>query len=463
MLHSNKYLQKMASGLSLALLTCMPLQASTNGEINLDEKGANEINVVSTRNISNQLTLFVGESTVLEADSVRKIFVSNPEVAKVNTAVIKGHTYMVLTAKKEGYCDLIRMGKNGPLEKVSIVVPSSKADSTVINADIQRVMPQSMLDVKNEKDTLVVSGSVNSKEEMDTLLHVLSRYSGKIDNRVVIGGVKQIKLEARIIEMSRTKLKEAGINLMGIGSSLSAGVYTAGSLSSYTGLRGSFSDIKVLNPISEAFHLLLGVGDINAVLGILESKGITKTLSRPSITTEDKKEANLFVGGSIPIPVPQAGNNVISIQWKDYGIKLNFTPNVTKKGGIALKVKAEAGELSPINGVSIAGTTVPAINMRQIDSEVTLGDGEELVIAGLMFSKDQNTIDKVPMLGDIPVLGSLFKKAYDSRDELELVVVLQPHFVSADQQSGTDDSKLMPLKPMEWSEYLMGNTNDRIE
>ncbi len=453
----------MAAGVSLALLASLPLHAAPAGGIVLNEQGSNELSIVSKKGAAEKLTLFVGESTVIDGEGVLKVFVSNPDVAKVNTAVIKGRSYMVLTAKKEGYCDLIRMGKNGPLEKVSIVVSSSKADASVINADLRRVLPESGVDVKNEKDTLVVSGSVETKEEMDTLLHLLSRYSGKIDNRVAVGGVKQIKLEARIIEMSRTKLKEAGINLLGIGSSATAGIFTAGSLNSFKAGRGSFSDIETINPISEAFHLLLGVGDINAVLGILENKGITKTLSRPSITTEDTKEAKLFVGGSIPIPVPQAGSDVISIEWKDYGIKLNFVPNVTKKGTIALKVNAEAGELSPNKGVSIAGTNVPAIDTRQINSEVTLAEGEELVIAGLMFSKDQNTIQKVPLLGDIPVLGAFFKKAYDSREELELVVVLQPHFVTADQQPSIGEEKLTPLKPMEWSEYLMGNSNDRIE
>lgn len=437
--------------------------AAPANEIALNGKEPNELNIVSKKEGSEKLSLFIGESTVLDGDGIVKVFVSNPDVARVNTAVIGGHSYMVLTAKKEGYCDLIRMGKNGPLEKVSLIVTAPSSDAAMINADIRRTIPESAVEVQSDKNTLTVTGSVENKEEMDTLLQLLSRYSGKIDNQVAIGGAKQIKLEAKIIEMSRTKLKEAGINLLGIGSSATAGIFTAGSLSSFTAGRGTFSNIEALSPVSDAFQLLLGVGDISAVLSILESKGITKTLSRPSVTTEDKKSAKLFVGGSIPVPVPQSGSNLISIEWKEYGIKLDFVPNVTKKGSIALKVKAEAGELSQNKGVTIAGTNVPAIDTRQIDSEVTLGEGEELVIAGLMFSKDQNTVEKVPLLGDIPVLGAFFKKAYDSREELELIVVLQPHFVSAEPKPLLDEEKLKPLKPMEWSEYLIGNVNDRIE
>lgn len=452
-----------AAVISLALSAYTAVHAASKNAIMLNDKGASELRIVSGKNGSEKVALFVGESTVLEGDGVLKVFVSNPDVARVNTATIGGRNYMVLTAKQEGYCDLIRMGKNGPMEKIALSVTPVNTDAAVVGAEVRRLFPQSAVEVRNEKHTLVVTGSVETKQEMDALLQLLSRYSAQIDNQVKIGGVKQIKLEARIIEMSRTKLKEAGINLLGIGSSATAGIFTAGSLSSFSAGRGTFSNIEAVTPVSDAFQLLLGVGDISAVLSILESKGITKTLSRPSITTEDKKAAKLFVGGSIPVPVPQTGSNVISIEWKEYGIKLDFVPDVTKKGDVRLKVMAEAGDLSPNRGVTIAGTNVPAIDTRRIDSEVTLGEGEELVIAGLMFSKDQNTVEKVPLLGDIPVIGSFFKKAYDSREELELIVVLQPAFVTADQHQGVHEGKLKRLKPMEWSEYLIGSDNDRIE
>ena len=185
----------------------------------MNEKGERELNIVPQKNGSEKITLFVGESTVLDGDGVLKVFVSNPDVARVNTAAVGGRSYMVLTAKQEGYCDLIRMGKNGPMEKVSLSVRTATADPSMIGAEIRQLLPKSAVDVRNEKHALVVTGSVENKQEMDSLLQILSRYSAKIDNQVTIGGVKQIKLEAKIIEMSRTKLKEAGINLLGIGSS----------------------------------------------------------------------------------------------------------------------------------------------------------------------------------------------------------------------------------------------------
>jgi pilus assembly protein CpaC len=460
---THRRMQEIMLAAFIALLSPSALQSAVKDTIVLNEKDSSEFYIGSKSGTGDALGLFVGESTVLDGKGVRKVYVSNPDVAKVHVVTVKGRNYMVLTAKKEGYCDLVRIGRSGPLEKVSLTVRQSAVDTEALGAEIRRILPESTVGVHNESYGLVVTGRVENKEEMDTLLQLLTSYSRKIDNRVEIGEAKQIKLEAKIIEMSRTKLKEAGINLLGIGSSATAGIFTAGSLSSYSAGRGSFTDIEAISPFSDAFQLLLGIGDISTVLSILENRGITKTLSSPSIITEDKKAAKLFVGGSIPIPVPQTGTNVVTIEWKDYGIKLDFVPNVTKKGAIALNVQAEAGDLSPNKGVMIGGTRVPAIDTRRVDSEVTLKEGEDLVIAGLMFSKDQNTIDSVPVLGDIPVIGTFFQKAYDSREELELIVVLQPHFVSAERDDTAYKGMLTPLKPMQWSDYLMGSAHDRIE
>lgn len=448
--------------LSVAIVQ-FPLQALAQDAIVLDEQGAQEYYIGTKKETGREISLFTGESKVLDARGVGKVFVSNPDVAKVNIASVRGHHYMVLTGKKAGYCDLVRFGSKGPLERLTVRVSSSEIDASTLNREIKKLLPESTVHVANEEHGLVMRGNVQNKTQMDALLQLLSKYTNAVENEVIIGKTKQIKLQARIIELSRTKLKEAGINLLGIGASATAGVFTAGSLSSYTAGRGTFTNIESVSPYSEAFQLLLGVGDISSVLSILESKGISKTLSNPSVTTEDSKAAKLFVGGSIPIPVPQTGTNVVTIEWKDYGIKLDFVPNVTEKGAIALKVHAEAGDLSEDKGVSIAGTKVPAVTTRSVDSEVTLNEGEDLVIAGLMFSKDQNTVEGVPLLSDIPVIGAFFQKVYDSHEDLELVVVIQPYFVSADTDQNDYEGKLAPLEPMKWSDYLMGRANDRIE
>lgn len=448
--------------LSVAIVQ-FPLQALAQDAIVLDEQGAQEYYIGTKKETGREISLLTGESKVLDARGVGKVFVSNPDVAKVNIASVRGHHYMVLTGKKAGYCDLVRFGSKGPLERLTVRVSSSEIDASTLNREIKKLLPESTVHVANEEHGLVMRGNVQNKTQMDALLQLLSKYTNAVENEVIIGKTKQIKLQARIIELSRTKLKEAGINLLGIGASATAGVFTAGSLSSYTAGRGTFTNIESISPYSEAFQLLLGVGDISSVLSILESKGISKTLSNPSVTTEDSKAAKLFVGGSIPIPVPQTGTNVVTIEWKDYGIKLDFVPNVTEKGAIALKVHAEAGDLSEDKGVSIAGTKVPAVTTRSVDSEVTLNEGEDLVIAGLMFSKDQNTVEGVPLLSDIPVIGAFFQKVYDSHEDLELVVVIQPYFVSADTDQNDYEGKLAPLEPMKWSDYLMGRANDRIE
>ncbi len=446
----------------LAAILCVGAEAAGSDSIVLDERGANYY-IGAEKTMPQRLSLLVGESKVLSGGGVLKVYVSNPNVAKVNVATVRGRHYMVLTAKTAGRCDLVRIGAKGPMEKIRVEVRSTDVDPNALNSEIRRHLPESSVRVSKKAQGLVLEGNVRNEVEMDKLLQLLSQYTNAIDNQVIVGKTKQIKLEAKIIELSRTKLKEAGINLLGLGSSATAGIFTGGSLSGFSATRGGFTDIESISPFSEAFQLLLGVGDISSILSILESKGISKTLSRPSVTTEDKKAAKLFVGGSIPVPVPQAGSNVVTISWKDYGIKLDFVPNVTEKGAIGLQVHAEAGDVSKDKGVSISGTVVPAITTRSVDSEVTLKEGEDLVIAGLMFSKDQNTIESVPLLGDIPVIGAFFRKVYDSHEELELIVVIQPHFVSAETEQNNYEEKMKTLKPMKWSDYLMGKSYDRIE
>lgn len=446
-----------------ALLLAFVGTASAEESIVLHEKGANEFYIGERTGEMIRMAIGVGQSTVLEGTGVRKVFVSNPDILKVNSMVVRGKSYMVLTAKKSGQCDLVRFGANTPLPKIRVRIFDAFADVKTLQSDIERVLPGSEVEVNDNGGRLRVTGHVESKEELDVLVRQLARYSNAIRNEVVIGKTKQIRLEAKIVEMSRTKLKEAGIDLLGIGSQATAGVFTSGSLGSYTATRGAFEDISSNSPFSQAFQLLLGIGDISSVLSILESKGITKTLSNPSVTTANDKAAKLFVGGSIPVPVPQSGSNIVTIQWKEYGIKLDFMPHVTKNEQIVLKVLAEAGDLSGEKGVSISGTTVPAVNTRRIDSEVRLRDGEELVIAGLMFSKDQSSVDAVPLLGDLPIIGAFFSKVYDSREELELIVLIKAHFVDADEEPSGYEERFEKPGPIEWSDYLLGRADDRLE
>ncbi len=450
-------------GMLITLACCSFQTVSAEESIVLHEEGGNEFYIEERSGEVMRMALGVGQSTVLDGTGVGKVFVSNPDVLKVNGTVVRGKSYMVVTAKKSGICDIVRFGNKAQLPKISVRVFEVNADGKALQGDIERILPGSDLEVVSDENGLRVKGHVQDKQQMDLLVQQLARYSNAIRNEVTIGKMQQIRLEAKIVEMSRTKLKEAGINLLGIGSEATAGIFTSSSLTGFTAGRGVFTDVTSTSPFSEAFQLLLGVGDISSVLSILEGKGITKTLSSPSVTTANEKPAKLFVGGSIPIPVPQSGSNLVTIEWKEYGIKLDFVPHVTKSEMIALKVLAEAGDLSSDKGVTISGTVVPAVNTRRIDSEVTLRDGEELVIGGLMFSKDQSAVDAVPLLGDIPIIGAFFSKVRDSHEELELIVLIKVHFVSSDEGTPEYEERFKTSGPIEWSDYLMGQADDRLE
>lgn len=427
--------------------------SSSPGTIILDKNVPQELFIDTEEALGNKkVQLFEGESRVVKADGVKKVYVSNPEIAKVNISTVRSRNYLVVTGKKAGYTDIIRVLGSGKFEKIPVEVKKVSFDVQYINAELSRLFPQNSISVKAEGPVLVLEGNAASSYQLDGILAYLKSYTDRVTNLAEIGGIKQVKLEAKIVELSRTKLKAAGINLLGLGNSASVGLFTASSLQGYSLERGGFSADSYTTPVSDAFSLLIGAGDIGTILSILEQKGISKTLSNPSVIAEDGKTAKLFVGGSIPVPVPQSGSNVITIEWKDYGIKLDFLPKVDKEGKIMLKVKAEAGDLNPNKGVSIQGTIVPSIDTRSIDSEVRLAAGEDLVIGGLLFSKDTNILGKTPLLGDIPIIGAFFKNVQDSNEELELVVILRPVFV----QKGEGSYQERPTEPFSWSNYLTG-------
>jgi pilus assembly protein CpaC len=161
----------------------------------------------------------------------------------------------------------------------------------------------------------------------------------------------------------------------------------------------------------------------------MESSGFAYTLARPSLVALSGQSASFLAGGEFPVPVPNGEGNGISIEYKEYGVRLTLTPTVVGRNRIALKVAPEVSELDFTAGVTIAGTTVPALNVRRTDTSVSLADGESFVISGLINTSNIASVDKFPGLGDIPILGALFRSSQINRDERELLMIVTPHLV----------------------------------
>ncbi|MCR4538949.1 type II and III secretion system protein family protein [Pseudomonas sp. 18.1.10] len=230
----------------------------------------------------------------------------------------------------------------------------------------------------------------------------------------------QVQTDIRFVEVSRTKLKEASTKFLGVGTNFF--------LSSPNILSPAESVFKL--PVStDNFNVGFGGGRVKAMINALESSGFAYTLARPSLVALSGQSATFLAGGEVPIPVPSAGSDTISIEYKEFGIRLTLTPTVIDRNRISLKVAPEVSELDYSNAVAIQGIRVPALTVRRTDTSVSLADGESFVISGLISTNNRSTIDKFPGLGDIPILGAFFRDSNISREEKELLMIVTPHLV----------------------------------
>ena len=230
----------------------------------------------------------------------------------------------------------------------------------------------------------------------------------------------QVQTDIRFVEVSRTKLKEASTKILGMGKNFFLG--------SPNLLFPTPSTFKL--PVSaDQFNIGFGGGRVSAMINALESSGFAYTLARPSLVAMSGQSATFLAGGEIPIPVPSSGSDTISIEYKEFGIRLTLTPTVIDRNRISLKVAPEVSELDYTNALVIQSIQVPALTIRRTDTTVSLADGESFVISGLISSNNTTNISKFPGLGDIPILGAFFRDSSVNRQDKELLMIVTPHLV----------------------------------
>lgn len=298
-----------------------------------------------------------------------------------------------------------------------------------------------------------------------------------------------VQVDVQVVEFKKNALRRAGVNLQSGGPNnhgFQFGVFTPGSGSGgssnggsngsggSTGGSGSDSGSGTgsgsggTSAIASAMNLVLGFGKafsgagITAQLGFLEGNGLARVLAKPTLVAHTGQSASFLAGGEIPIPVPSSASNNISIQYKEFGVKLQLTPTILSDERIALKVAPEASDLDYSNGVTISGITVPALRTRRADTMVELADGESFVIGGLVSRNTMSSVSKVPLLGDLPILGAFFKNLNYTQDETELVIIVTPRLVQP-LPANTNLEAMLPGVSSEqrnarnvWAPYMLG-------
>ncbi|ARU04357.1 type II and III secretion system protein [Comamonas serinivorans] len=287
-----------------------------------------------------------------------------------------------------------------------------------------------------------------------------------------------VQVDVQVVEFKKSALRRSGVQLNSGGPNdhgFQFGVYTPGSNGSgssagnNSGGSGGSADSGT-SAIVSAMNLVLGFGrafsgqGITAQLGFLEGNGLARVLAKPTLVAHTGQSASFLAGGEIPIPVPSGASNNISIQYKEFGVKLQLTPTILSNERIALKVAPEASDLDYTQGVTINNISVPALRTRRADTLVELADGESFIIGGLVSRSTMSNVKKVPLLGDLPILGTFFKNLEYSQDETELVIIVTPRLVQP-LPAGTDLQAVLPGERQEhrnaggvWWPYSLGAT-----
>ncbi|UUC93481.1 MULTISPECIES: type II and III secretion system protein family protein [Comamonas] len=239
-----------------------------------------------------------------------------------------------------------------------------------------------------------------------------------------------VQVDVKVVEFNKTQMKKVGLNLFSTSpnsSGFSFGIFGRGS---YGSGGGSSTTGATANPLTQAFNLLMQFdkAGIGVNIGMLEGNNLARVLAAPTLVALSGQSANFLSGGEVPVPVP-AGTGMVAIQYKPYGIGLTVSPTVLSNDRIVLKVAPEASELDYANTIVLNSATIPSITTRRADTTVELGDGESFVIGGLVSRNTTSGTDKVPLLGDIPILGVLFKRQEFQRKESELAIVVTPRLV----------------------------------
>ncbi len=388
------------------------------------------------------LHLVVDRSLFIEtAKRMRRVYVSNPAVLDALAATPH---QLVVTAKAPGTSSLVVWDEGGVSTLYTVF---SDIDIGNLRAALANAFPADQIDVKAVRGKIYLSGVVGSDEAADQAATLAGVYAKDVVSALTINPRHpvQVRLQVRFAEIDRTKMTQFGFNFLSLGQNVgvaSTQQFTSPSPGQSTGGQPStFTISDLLNLFYFNKDLNLGV-----IIKDLQSKGILQILAEPSLTTVDGQPAKFLAGGEFPFPVVQGssgGTTSITIQFKQYGVRLEFTPFVNPDGTVRLKVYPEVSALDFTNAVTISGYTIPAISTRRAETEVELKNGQSFGISGLLDHRITDSLSKIPGISEIPILGQLFRSKNLNHSVTELFVIVTPTIVDP----LTGDSVQAPSNP----------------
>jgi pilus assembly protein CpaC len=395
-------------------------------------RSANAQGVESSVTPSGVIELALGNSHVVSHPVViRRVSIADPAVAD---AIPVSPQEIVVNGKMSGTTTLLLWDNAGGRRMYQVQV---SPDVKALQADYEALFPDDSIAVTSAGASVILSGQASDALVAERAVSIAEGFLGEgatIVNQISVPDPGQVLLQVRIAEVNRTAVEKAGINMFRIGDDYSGGFSTgrppppSGSVQV-----GEAQPSNVSQTFSDAVNLFFidhkdGIG---AFIQALKSNGLFRSLAEPNLLAVHGQEASFLAGGEFPYPVVQGGAaaGAVTIQFREYGIRLNFTPTIQPSGNIRLHVAPEVSTLDFANGLTLQGFNIPSILTRKAETEIELEDGQSFAIAGLIDNSILEDVDKIPVLGDIPILGSLFRSKEMRQNRSELLVLVTPRLV----------------------------------
>ncbi len=379
---------------------------------------------------SAEVTVGVGKSQVIELPTpYTDAMIGDPKVADV-LPLNSRSVYVV--GKSIGSTALTLYGPGKHLISAANVVVS--ADLETLKTRLNELLPnEKNISVRAANQSIIVSGTVDSPVALQQVVTLADSFApGKVINMLGVEGTQQVMLQVRFVEMERQTAKDLQLNVES--AAQSATHSPAFAIATGDTINGN---TNLLNNLfgAGAARLSKGEGGLNVLFDALETKGLIKTLAEPTLVAMSGDTASFLAGGEFPIPVQQTSGTggsgpTITVEFKQFGIALGFTPTILKDGLINLAINPEVSAIDPTNSYHVGEINIPGIKVRRAHTTVELRDGESFTVAGLLKDTYNNQVRQYPFVGDIPILGALFRSTGYQRDETELVIVVTPHLVT---------------------------------
>ncbi|MEI9474969.1 MAG: type II and III secretion system protein family protein [Deltaproteobacteria bacterium] len=451
-------IKRMGSILLFILLTFCPIYS-------FDCWGQGPPRVTLETTPAQKLSLTVGKSIIIHSlEQVKRVSLVSPEIAD---AMVLTPNQIYLIGKAPGLTNLTLWGTDNNV--TAILDLEITPEISRLKEALHTLLPEEKdIKITATHDHITLAGTVSSAANLSQVLSLAGPYAPldqekkpKMINVLEVAGVHQVMLEVRVSEMSRSLLRRLGFNFNYISSSgRTLGLGMLNKLTTLPAAGFPSSGTNVSDSVNALFRFLADGTTWTVFIDALKEEGLLKVLAEPTLITLSGKTASFLAGGEFPIPVPQstgAGGTTITIDYKAFGIGLSFTPTVLGNKKISMHVAPEVSELDFTNAITASGFVVPALTTRRVSTVIELADGQSFAIAGLLKEDIREIVSKYPVLGDIPILGALFRSSSFKKNETELIVIVTAHLVKPLDMTKQTLPSDPYIEPNDFEFYLLGN------